>query len=169
MEQHAVPQDITGFKFKLVGDMTLKQFGELAGGAAVAYIFYATNWPGVIKWPFVLFFTLFGFALAFLPIEERPLDIWIGNFVKAIYKPTLYIWKKGAIRQPIPITAINVTTLADNPLVAAASTKTDEVAAEPWPFKPEPVETKEVPPPTVLNVTTTNPPPSPTTTLPDLP
>ena len=112
MEQHAVPQDITGFKFKLVGDMTLKQFGELAGGAILAYIFYASTLPAFFKWPLVTLFGLFGFALAFLPIEERPLDVWIFNFIRAIYQPTLYLWKKNPVanfdapplvRQPEPI------------------------------------------------------------------
>ena len=96
MEQHAVPQDITGFKFKLVGDMTLKQFGELAGGAIVAYIFYVSGLHPILKWPLVFTFGFLGFALAFLPIEERPLDIWLANFFKSIYQPTLYLWKKGA-------------------------------------------------------------------------
>ncbi len=96
MEQHPIPQDITGFKFKLVGDMTLKQFGELAFGAVVAYVFYVSNWVPFIKWPLVAFFGLLGIALAFLPIEERPLDIWIINFVRAIYRPTLFVWKKDS-------------------------------------------------------------------------
>src|SRR5574340_768773 len=93
-EQHAVPQDITGFKFKLVGDMTLKQFGELAGGAIVAYLFWASNWHPLLRWPLTFFFGLLGVGLAFLPIEERPLDVWIINFLKAIYRPTYYVWKK---------------------------------------------------------------------------
>lgn len=96
MEQHPVPQDITGFKFKLVGDMTLKQFGELAFGAIIAYLFYATGWPGFIRMPLTIMFGLLGFALAFLPIQERPLDLWIVNFLKAIYRPTLYVWQKGS-------------------------------------------------------------------------
>lgn len=95
-EQHAVPQDITGFKFKLVGDMTLKQFGELAFGALTAYLFYVSNWHPILKWPLVFFFGIFGVALAFLPIEERPLDVWIINFFRAIYRPTYYVWKKSA-------------------------------------------------------------------------
>ncbi len=96
MEQHPVPQDITGFKFKLVGDMTLKQFGELAFGVIIAYLFYATGWPTFIKMPLTIMFGLLGFALAFLPIQERPLDLWIMNFLKAIYRPTLYVWQKSS-------------------------------------------------------------------------
>ena len=65
-EQHAVPQDITGFQFKLVGDMTLKQFGELAFGVIMAYLFYASSWHPILKWPLTLFFGFFGVALLIL-------------------------------------------------------------------------------------------------------
>jgi hypothetical protein len=33
-------------------------------------------------------------AFAFLPLEERPLDVWILNFFKSIYAPTVYLWQK---------------------------------------------------------------------------
>lgn len=97
MEQHAVPQDITGFKFKLVGDMTLTQFGYLAGGSILAYLFFASKIIFFIKWPLVFLFGFAGVALAFLPFEERPLDRWIVSFIKAIYSPTQYLWKKQSV------------------------------------------------------------------------
>lgn len=37
---------------------------------------------------------VFGIALAFIPIEERPLDQWVIAFFKAIYRPTQFIWHK---------------------------------------------------------------------------
>lgn len=94
MEQHPVPQQISSYQFRLVGDMTLKQFFELAGGVVVAIIFYATKLPFIIKWPLIIFFVLFGAALAFLPIEERPLEQWIIAFFRSIYSPTQYTWRK---------------------------------------------------------------------------
>jgi len=45
----------------------------------------------------VLFFFLLGLALAFLPLEERPLDKWILAFFKAVYSPTLFIWQQERI------------------------------------------------------------------------
>lgn len=131
MEQHAVPQDITGFKFKLVGDMTIKQFGELAGGAVIAYIFYASGWHPIFKWPLVFFFGFMGFALAFLPIEERPLDIWIINFFKSIYQPTLYIWKKVAV-VPTTASALNMTTTSL--VMANLQPAPSQPATQLWPF-----------------------------------
>jgi hypothetical protein len=98
MEQHPVPQHITAYQFRLVGDMTLKQFGFLAGGCVVALLFYAAPIASYFKWPLVLFSGLSGFALAFMPIEERPLDRWFVAFFKAVYSPTQFIWKKIPVK-----------------------------------------------------------------------
>lgn len=94
MEQHPIPQQISSYQFKLVGDMTLKQFFQVAGGVIVSLIFYSTPLHPIIKWPFILFSAGMGAALAFLPFEERPLERWIFAFFRSIYSPTLYFWKK---------------------------------------------------------------------------
>lgn len=94
MESHPIPQQISSYQFRLVGDMTLKQFFQLAGGALVSLLFYASNLPGIIKWPFIIFFALLGVALAFLPFEDRPLEKWILAFLRAIYTPNLFFWQK---------------------------------------------------------------------------
>ena len=93
MEQHAVPQAITTYKFKLVGDMTLKQFLELAAGVVTAWSLFSSPVNFLVKWTLGPFFAFLGFALAFLPVEERPLDQWIINFIKAVYGPTQYIYR----------------------------------------------------------------------------
>lgn len=99
MEQHPIPQQISSYQFRLVGDMTLKQFFQLAGGFLVALIFYSAPIIGIIKWPFVILSALLGVALAFLPLEERPLERWIFAFFRAIYAPTEFIWKKTTVPQ----------------------------------------------------------------------
>lgn len=90
MEQHQVPQNIASYEFHLIGDMTLKQFFQVAAGGLVALALYASPIPGIVKWPFILLSGLFGIALAFLPLEERPLSTWVLLFLKGIYAPTLY-------------------------------------------------------------------------------
>ena len=94
MQQHPIPQNVTQYQFRLVGDMTLKQFLELAGGMVLAYLFFASNLIFIVKWPLVILSLLFGAGLAFFPIEDRPLDQWITNFIKAIYQPTRFTWQK---------------------------------------------------------------------------
>lgn len=98
MDQHPVPQNISSYEFRLVGDMTLKQFFQLSAGVVIALIFYASSLPVYIKWPFVILFTFLGIAIAFIPIEERPLHVWIINFVKSAYSPTQYLWQKKAVK-----------------------------------------------------------------------
>lgn len=73
--------------------MTLKQFFQIAGGALISLLFYASKLPPLIKWVFILFFALLGIALAFLPFEDRPLEKWIFSFFRSIYSPTLFFWK----------------------------------------------------------------------------
>jgi len=93
MQQHPIPQAITTYKFKLVGDMTLKQFLELAFGIVSAWIIFNSNMNFFFKWTLGPFMGFFGFALAFLPLEDRPLDQWIISFIKAIYSPTQFIYR----------------------------------------------------------------------------
>lgn len=95
-EQHPIPQQISAFQFRLVGDMTLKQFVQLAGGAIIALLFYASGLPPFIKWPLILFSFGSGAALAFLPLEDRPLGKWVISFFKSIYSPTVFVWQKAA-------------------------------------------------------------------------
>lgn len=98
MEQHPIPQNIRSYQFRLVGDMTLKQFFQLAGGVLVGLIFYSTPLPGLIKWPFIIVSVILGAAMAFVPVEERPLEQWIIAFFHTIYSPTIFNWKKS---QPV--------------------------------------------------------------------
>jgi hypothetical protein len=94
MEQHPIPQQISSYQFRLVGDMTLKQFFQLAGGFLVALIFYSLPIMGIIKIPLAAISALLGIGLAFMPLEGRPLERWIFAFFRAIYTPTEFFWKK---------------------------------------------------------------------------
>jgi len=94
MESHPIPQQISSYQFRLVGDMTLKQFFQLGGGALFAILFYASHLIPIVKWPLVIFSFALGAALAFLPFEERPLSRWIVAFFRSVYSPTIFNWKK---------------------------------------------------------------------------
>lgn len=74
--------------------MTLKQFFQVAGGALVSLLFYSLPLIGLIKWPLVIIPTLLGIALAFLPLQDRPLERWLLAFFRSVYSPTNYFWKK---------------------------------------------------------------------------
>ncbi len=92
--EHPIPQQISSYSFKLVGDMTLKQFFQVAGGTLLSLVIYSTSLPAYVKWPLILVVFLGGIAFAFFPLQDRPLSQWMLLFFKAIYSPTLYVWKK---------------------------------------------------------------------------
>ncbi len=94
MEQHPIPQQITSYEFKLVGEMTLKQFAKAAGGVIIAFIIHATSLVFFIKWPLIFIFATGGLAMAFVPFQDRPLETWAAAFIKSIYSPTIYFYKK---------------------------------------------------------------------------
>lgn len=99
MREHAIPQDITGYRFHIIGNMTLKQFAEIGAGCVVGFLFYTTNLPTIIKWPLIGLSVGLGALVAFVPIEERPLDHWVTTFFKVLYKPTKFFWRR---EQKIP-------------------------------------------------------------------
>lgn len=94
MENHPIPQDVTGFKFKLIGSVTIKQFLYLLGGGILAIIIFVLPFSAFLRIPLSLFVGALGAALAFIPIEGRPMDIMIKNFIKALPAENQYIYRK---------------------------------------------------------------------------
>lgn len=95
--EHPIPQNVTSFQFRLIGDMTLKQFMYLSIGVGIAYlnfVFVISVLP-LVAWPVIVISSSLGAAFAFLPIADRPLDYWLSAFLKAIYSPTKRVWVKN--------------------------------------------------------------------------
>ena len=93
-QNHPIPQDVTRFQFKIIGDMTVKQFAYLASASVAAWIFYELPISSFIKLPLACLTAGLGAALAFLPIGGRPVDVMLANFVKALFRPTQFIYGK---------------------------------------------------------------------------
>lgn len=134
MENHPIPQDITGFQFKLIGSMTVKQFLYLAAGVIIGWFVFSSGLFFLIKWPLVILFGGGGAALAFIPIEGRPMDVMITNFIKAFFRETTYVYDKtgGNINQitknttPPVLTADPVSTQTASPQVHQPSVKLEQ-------------------------------------------
>lgn len=148
MESHPIPQNVTTFQFKLVGEMTLKQFIYLAIGMVIAYlnfVFLASRLP-YLAWPVIVISALSGMAFAFLPIAERPLDYWLGAFLKAVYSPTTGVWNKnGRSYQDDPMFSQRITllgsltkTTATTPAQAASPVVTEQLRSAPAELTPQP-------------------------------
>ena len=113
MENHPIPQDVTGFKFKLIGSITLKQFLYIMAGGILAAICFILPITGFIKIPFAIIFGGLGTAIAFIPIDGRPMDVMLKNFLKALPAENQYIFKKRGAEALIiefftPQTAITI-------------------------------------------------------------
>ena len=94
MDNHPIPQDVTGFQFKLIGNMTVKQFAYLATGIVMSGVLLQLPISIFIKFPLGLFSALLGVGLTFLPIGGRPMDAVIGSYIKALLRPTQFVYEK---------------------------------------------------------------------------
>jgi hypothetical protein len=127
MDNHPIPQDVTGFQFKLIGSMTVKQFGYVIFGVILAVILYylpiQSGFAVLMKVLLIPIVGISGFLIAFLPIEGRPVDVMVGNFIKALFLPNQFVYHKTgrlfnfatvATHGPLPIkhasTTINNTS-----------------------------------------------------------
>lgn len=127
MDQHPIPQDVTGFQFKLIGSMTVKQFGYVACGAIMAVILYYLP----MNTPFAILIKVFliplvgasGVVIAFVPIEGRPIDVMATNFAKALFAPNQYIYKRQGRKMSFStVTTVKAPVAQANALVAAQKT-----------------------------------------------
>jgi len=75
--------------------MTLKQFFMVGGGLAIAFLINSTKMVFLIRYPLMAIFGGGGAVLAFVPIGGRPAATWFVAFIKSIYSPTIYTYKKS--------------------------------------------------------------------------
>ena len=98
MDNHPIPQNVTGFQFKLVGNMTIKQFAYVLAGVILSIVTYYFPFPpvigSIIKLICIPLFGGIGLMLAFLPIEGRPMDTMMTNFIKALFAPNQFLYRK---------------------------------------------------------------------------
>lgn len=117
MEQHPIPQQISSYEFKLVGDMTLKQFLKAAAGIVLAILINSTKMLPIFKWPFMLVVGASGLILAFVPFEDRPLEAWIASFIRSIYSPTIYTYKRNGSKNWLDLDLTKKTEKSEEDLV----------------------------------------------------
>lgn len=94
MEQHPIPRQITTFEFKLIGFLTLKQFIYLIIFAPLGFIVYRVFPVPLLNVVVGGAVAAIGAAFAFVPINDRPLDVWIRNLVRRVTSPTQYMYHK---------------------------------------------------------------------------
>jgi len=97
MKQHSVPENIMDVEFKLFGSLSAKQFGYIIAGGFIAlfffYFFKALN-VLLLGWIFAFLSVILGLSLALIRINEQPFEIWLGNFIAAMFTSQKRVWKK---------------------------------------------------------------------------
>jgi len=93
MQEHPVPQNITGFEFKLVGFLTLRQFLYLAGAGIISFVFFVIT-PSFLKWLFIAPVVLLALAITFVPVNGITFDKWLLHLISALSSPARRIWYK---------------------------------------------------------------------------
>lgn len=111
MDQHPVPRQITTFEFKLVGFLTIKQFIYLVIFVALGLAIYALTPIPVLNVMLGILTAAIGAAFAFIPINDRPMEVWIRNLVKRLTSPTQY----GFQKQNKPVSFLQNTIFTSDP------------------------------------------------------
>ncbi len=94
MEQHPIPRQITSFEFKLIGFMTLKQFLYLLVSVPTGFIVFKLFPIPLINAVLGVLVASVGVAFAFIPINDRPMDVWVKNMIKRLNSPTQFTFYK---------------------------------------------------------------------------
>lgn len=122
MDQHPMPRQITTFEFKLIGFLTLRQFLYLVIFIPLAFVVFKLFPIPILNILAAILVAGLGIGLAFLPINGRPLDIWIKNLVKRLTSPTQFVYKKN---NP-PLYFIQDLYFTNNPHIVMAHIESGE-------------------------------------------
>lgn len=139
MDQHPIPRQITTFEFKLIGFLTLKQFIYLIVFLPFGYIVYQLFPIPLVNIVLACLVGGLGVFLAFVPINDRPADVWIRNFVKRLTSPTQYVYQK----KDSPLYFLDNLVFATNPHLTLAHIESKEKLAAYLNQQPTPTNKKQ--------------------------
>ncbi|GAB4159288.1 MAG: hypothetical protein Fur003_3090 [Candidatus Dojkabacteria bacterium] len=99
MKQHPIPHNILDIEFKLFGKFTAKEFVYIAIGVGIGWIFLMLRsngqMPGFIAWPVFFISSGIGLFLGLVPLNDQKADVFMGNYINAITRPTRRVWKNS--------------------------------------------------------------------------
>lgn len=95
MDYHKIPQNVSTFEGRIVGKFTARQFTYLAIGGIIIFILFSTPINAIYRIILISITLLWSVFFALISFEGRGTDLWIALFSKAIFYPTLRIWKKS--------------------------------------------------------------------------
>jgi hypothetical protein len=125
IQQHPLPQDITNYKFRLIGDMTIRQFLYIGGFIIITILIHNSPIPFFFRYPLEVLTLGLGIGLAFIPVHGRPLDQWIIAFIKSIYSPTQYTWQQGKKEEIIKTATKKASPQAKTPQTSPSQAQSE--------------------------------------------
>ena len=107
MAQFEVPQFIDT-ESKIVGPLTIKQFGFVAAPALACFFLYFTL--SLWAWlPVAVILMGAGTSFAFIKMNERPLYLLAIYAVKFFWEPKLFLWKRPVVQEVITVPTVVIT------------------------------------------------------------
>ena len=94
MDLHPIPRQITTFEFKLIGFMTVRQFGYVLLAGVIGYLFFLAVPIQILNVIVGVLILSVGLLFAFVPINDRPFDVFVRNLMKRLNSPTQYVFRK---------------------------------------------------------------------------
>lgn len=98
MYEHAIPQNIMEYEFKLFAGLTLKQFIYVAVSGGFAFGLYELNraglFPAFFAWITIPIILLVGVTLGLGSYQKRTMEDWFNAFAKANALTLRRVWKK---------------------------------------------------------------------------
>ncbi len=120
-----MPRQITSFEFKLIGFLTLKQFIYLIVFVPLGFIVFKLFPLPILNIVLAVLVGGIGPAFAFLPVNERPLDVWIKNMYKRLTSATQYMY----IKQNAPVYFLQNLFFTNDPHRVATHIESQEKLA----------------------------------------
>jgi len=94
---HRIPQNVTEYESRVVGNFTPRQFIYLAIGGVFIMLLLMLPFPNIIRIIGIVIIAPIFVTLALASFDGRRTDTWILGFIQAVLKPTVRIWEKEAI------------------------------------------------------------------------
>lgn len=133
---YGVPQNID-VEDKIAGPLTGKQLGWLVLMGVVIFLEKMFTGGGAVFYILAFFTALIFLAMAFYRPYGQPFNVFIGSGVSFLFKPKVYIWKRGvdsfkkeAAKKPAPVAASREEKKMDADDIAALARTMDTEGAE---------------------------------------
>lgn len=93
-ETHKIPQNVTFYQGRIIGNFTAKQFVFLAIGAVAAFLIATSALSIQLKVVLIVVIALISLLFSLATVQGRTTDVWIQNFLQAVRYSTQMVWRK---------------------------------------------------------------------------